>query len=326
MGKNDIAVRKWLSDKERFSDVCNAVLFGGEKVVLAEDLERADSESAIIITDKKGKSRGVKRYRDIVMRWKYGAELVLLACENQDKIHYAMPVRNMIYDGLAYAEQIDRMWQERKKEKETVTEEEFLSRMKKDDKLNPVITLVFYYGEKEWDGSRNLHEMFRKSKVEGVGRMISKYIPDYHINLIDASEPENLHAFHSDLQLILGMLQYRDRKEALVGYVNEHREYFSRLDIDTYRAVQAFLNSETKLKRVMKDDSGKERIDMCKALRDLYEEGVDQGIEKGIEKGIKELIMKKYKKGVPIEEIADFVEMPYEKVRGIAEESNTLRE
>ncbi len=32
MGKKDIAVRKWLSDKGRFSDVCNAVLFGGKQV------------------------------------------------------------------------------------------------------------------------------------------------------------------------------------------------------------------------------------------------------------------------------------------------------
>lgn len=45
MGKKDIAVKKWLSDKGRFSDMCNAVLFGGEQVVSAEDLERADSES-----------------------------------------------------------------------------------------------------------------------------------------------------------------------------------------------------------------------------------------------------------------------------------------
>lgn len=62
----------------------------------------------------------------------------------------------------------------------------------------------------------------------------------------------------------------------MVSYVNQHREYFSRLDIDTYHAVQAFLNSETKIKRVLKDESGKERI-------------------------------------------ADLVEMPYEKVRGIVE-------
>ena len=55
---------------------------------------------------------------------------------------------------------------------------------------------------------------------------------------------------------------------------------------------------------------------MCKALQDLYEEGTGQGIEQGI----RELIVRKYRKGVSIEEIADFVEMPCEKVKEIVEE------
>ncbi|MCI8708466.1 MAG: hypothetical protein HFG98_02815 [Dorea sp.] len=59
---------------------------------------------------------------------------------------------------------------------------------------------------------------------------------------------------------------------------------------------------------------------MCKALQDLYEEGIGQGIERGIEQGIRELIVRKYRKGVSIEEIADFVEMPCEKVKEIVEE------
>lgn len=55
---------------------------------------------------------------------------------------------------------------------------------------------------------------------------------------------------------------------------------------------------------------------MCKALQDLYEEGIGQGIEQGI----RELIVRKYRKGVSIEEIADFVEMSCEKVQEIVEE------
>ena len=192
--------------------------------------------------------------------------------------------------------------------------------MNKDDKLIPVITMVFYYGEKKWDGSRSFHGMFRKSEDKALLKVMEKYIPDYSINLIDASDPEKLCAFHTDLQLILGMLQYRNKMEELVGYVNQHREYFSKLDLDTYHAVQAFLNSETRLGQVMKDESEEDEIDMCKALQDLYEEGIGQGIERGIEQGIRELIVRKYRKGVSIEEIADFVEMSCEKVQEIVEE------
>ena len=46
-------------------------------------------------------------------------------------------------------------------------------------------------------GSRCLHDMFRKNEDEGIGKTISKYIPDYHINLIDASNPENVYAILS---------------------------------------------------------------------------------------------------------------------------------
>ena len=39
------------------------------------------------------------------------------------------------------------------------TSDEFLSALKKDDRLHPVISLCIYYGEKEWDGPFNLLDM-----------------------------------------------------------------------------------------------------------------------------------------------------------------------
>ena len=39
MGRADVAVRRWLGDKERFADLFNGTVFQGEEVVLAEDLE-----------------------------------------------------------------------------------------------------------------------------------------------------------------------------------------------------------------------------------------------------------------------------------------------
>ena len=40
------------------------------------------------------------------MKSTLGTKLVLLTCENQDAIHYAMPVRSMLYDALDYTDQI----------------------------------------------------------------------------------------------------------------------------------------------------------------------------------------------------------------------------
>ena len=73
-----------------------------------------------------------------------GTRIVVLACENQDEIHYAMPVRGMLYDALNYTEQIRQIRKIRKENKELENSSEFLSGLKRSDRLTPVITVVFY--------------------------------------------------------------------------------------------------------------------------------------------------------------------------------------
>ena len=91
MGKTNVAVNRWLADNERFADLFNGFMFHGKQIIQPEDLENLDREADILITDKSGKTRGVQRYRDIIKRWKKDMKLVVLACESQNKIHYAMP-------------------------------------------------------------------------------------------------------------------------------------------------------------------------------------------------------------------------------------------
>lgn len=117
MGRADIAVKNWLNDSERFADLFNGVVFGGRQVVRSEELESMDRETDIIVTDKEGKRKGVQRYRDIVKRWKKKMDLAVLACEAQNNVHYAMPVRGMTQDGLSYTEQIRILWRGREREK-----------------------------------------------------------------------------------------------------------------------------------------------------------------------------------------------------------------
>ena len=84
--------------------------------------------------------------------------------ESQDKIHYAMPQKVMLYDGMDYEEQIRNLWKQRMecqkqarrigKPLEHLTAAEYLSRFRKNDRLIPIISLVFYYGSDPWDGTR----------------------------------------------------------------------------------------------------------------------------------------------------------------------------
>ena len=119
MGQGNAAVKQWIERPDRFADLFNGYVFQGEQVILPEELELVSGESDILLTDKEGKVREIARHRDIIMRWKREAVFVMLACENQEEVHYAMPVRNMVYDGLAYTDQIQRLWKKRVEEKKT---------------------------------------------------------------------------------------------------------------------------------------------------------------------------------------------------------------
>ena len=127
-------------------------------MIESEKLELEKKEIKELIRDKEGKLNNIERNRDIVMKWKDGINLVIFACENQENIHYAMPVRTMLYDGLSYTEQIRQL----RKDNEFSNSDEFLSGMRKEDKLIPIFTLIFYYGDKAWDGSEDIYGLLKE--------------------------------------------------------------------------------------------------------------------------------------------------------------------
>ena len=293
MGKENVAVNRWLKDHERFADLFNGTVFGGRQVVHPEYLEDLDRETDILVPDKAGKRKSVQRYRDVVKRWKKGVELAVLACESQSKVHYAMPVRNMLYDSLSYTDQMQTLWSRHAAErkaggiKSRTAGEEFLSRFGKGDKIYPVITLVFYYDLEKWDGPTELYDMFETEHLSGEEWQAKAYIPNYRINLVDAGSIQETERFHTDLQQVLGMLKYRSKKEELLGYMNRNREYFEHVDGETYQVLRAFLHSERMLKEIG-DSKMEGEINMCQALEELYADGVKEGTEKGIQEGIQE--------------------------------------
>ncbi len=320
MGKANVAVNRWLSDKERFADLFNGFLFHGKQIIQPEELENLDREADILITDKSGKARGVQRYRDIIKRWKKDMELVVLACESQKKVHYAMPVRNMLYDSLAYTDQIQEVWRQQKKENR-ITSEEFLSRFRLKDKIYPVITLVIYYDVKKWDGAVDLYGMFPAVSDEKMQKVLNEFVPNYRINLVDAGCVEQVERFHTDLQQVFGMLKCRNSKEELQQYIYRNQEYFSSVDVETYQALGEFLHMEKELEK-MADVRKGEKVDMCQALKEWYADGVEEGRNDGRAEILRELIGKKRKKGLSVEEIADILEVDAETIRALMEERN----
>ncbi len=86
---------------------------------------------------------------------------IVIGIEAQNRVDYAMPVRCMEYDVTEYKRQLKELKNNRK---ENLPGEAFFSGMAKDEKLNPVTTIVFYHGEEPYDGCANLHDMLELDK------------------------------------------------------------------------------------------------------------------------------------------------------------------
>lgn len=281
MGKPDIAVKKWLSHKERFADFFNGSIFGGRQVILSNELTVMNSESNFIVSNKndKGKSKGVQRYRDVVMLWRNSVTLMIMACEIQDKVHYAMPVKTMLYDGLSYANQMQELWNSLSEEERVhIKSEEFFSRFRKEDKLYPVITLVFYYGTSDWNGSVELYDMLHWDNSFD-NDLLKQFIPNYRINLVQPAQIEDLTTYKTDLQMIFGMLKCRKDKKKMVAYINGNKTFFNAVDFETTQVIAEILHSK-QIDNMLKKDR-MEEYNMCKALDDLYNDGVAEGKAEG---------------------------------------------
>ena len=289
MGKADVNVNIWLSEKKRFANLFNGVIYGGRQVILPEDLEEVNPVSSVSVKNRTGKTKNMKKYRDIIMKWRNQATFVLLANESQDMVHYAMPHKVMLYDGMDYETQIRNNWKNfndrRKQNKKTgqplehLTAGEYLSRFRKKDRLIPIISLVFYYGSEPWDGPVDLYDMFQLEGTKEENEILEKYLPNYKINLVDAERLKDVEKFSDDLQVILTMLRYRDSKEELTDYINENKKFFQNVDYETSQAMKAFLN----MKQIPGETEQKEEtVDMCKAIQEMYDDGVKDGIQRGI--------------------------------------------
>ena len=308
MAKKAAAVKQWLENRNRFANFFNARIFNGVQIIKPDELEPVDGETHIQIKDMEEKTQEIHRYRDITMRWKGEMDLMILACENQDKIHYAMPVQTMIYDGLSYVQQMKLMWDLREKD-EKITADEFLSKFRKEDKICPVITVVLYLGEEEWDASVDLYGLFNIENTLRENENLKNYIPNYKINLVDGTRLDNLELFQEDLRIVFGLLKCRKDKNRLKEYIEENSDYFSEMDIETGMVVGSFINSERIVKMVESKKKG-EGVDMCKALEDW---AIEEQEKKAIE------IAKNLLNVLEIEVIAEKVGLPIEVIKGLQE-------
>ncbi len=153
------------------------------------------------------------------------AAYLILGIENQTDIHYAMPVRNGLYDMLQYAKQVfDAGKSHRNANNTGDTNAEYLSGFYKSDRLLPVITLVVYFGANEWDAPRTIRDMMLVKDER-----VLAYTPDYRINLIAPQElsEQELDKFSTDLRTVLKYIKFSKDKNLLNVALYEDEAFYN---------------------------------------------------------------------------------------------------
>ena len=337
MGNIDKLTTKFMNHKDVFADAFNFFIYNGEKIIDASTLKPMDSHILLDIFDwdkPKQSYKTVQKYRDVfkqaVIKYDDEAAYVLLGVENQTDIHYAMPVRNMIYDALSYAEQVSARGYYNKKNKTAKDGVEFLSGFLKTDKLIPVITLVVYFGVEKWDGPISLHEM-----LDTNNDVVLKYIQDYRINLIEPSgiKEEELELFTSDLKEVLTFIKFSKDSEKIKEHYMDRGKVM--IDNDAIRVIETVTNIKVPKKK------GRKKTDMCEAINKLIEEEVSaikkiaqertaeevNKIKEEAEKEKKKIEEEAAKEKRKVKEEATKVkEEAAKEIEKILEESNKIRE
>ncbi len=135
MGNADKSTRDYINDADVFADAFNFLMYDGDSVVDAESLKPLDTSQLLNVFGIDGadnkKNEFVQRYRDSVRQATIKADdhfaYMILGIESQTDIHYGMPIRNIVYDGLQYAIQAEELRVKHKVAGDSKTSADFLS-------------------------------------------------------------------------------------------------------------------------------------------------------------------------------------------------------
>lgn len=303
MGVADKETKAYMRENEIFADAFNFFLYDGAQKIQPGRLRELDTTELIQLpgTDEKQLSEVIQKYRDVlksvVMMQDEKASYLLLGIENQTEVHYAMPVRNMLYDAMQYGKQVSELAADHGKHRAELkmTGAEYLSGFLKTDKLLPVITLVIHFSAAEWDGAKSLHEM-----MEWPDAHLKEYVQDYKIQLIDPAKirPEEFEKFSTSLREVLECIKYSKDKKKLRKLVENNPRMT--MEVNAARVVQAVTGTKFRISEET------EVVDMCQAIDEMVEDGIKEGIEKGKLEALENLL----KKGtISIQDAADCMAM-----------------
>ena len=285
MGKIDTITKEYMENPVIFADAFNQFLYHGDQRIDPTQLTELNTTGIVVPYGADGASVPEQKYRDVLKLLHAmtdgDAAYCIMGIENQTDVHYALPVRNGVYDFLQLSHQVSEAANSHKRAmkekeaahlgKERATDGEFLSGFRKKDRLIPVVTLVIYFGPDDWDAPLSLREMY-----SNTNSAILAHTPDYHLNLIAPGEmsDEDIDEFHSNLREVMLYIKYSKDKKKLDKIIEENPNFQS-----VERQAADVINIVTGSK--LRYPEGKGDVNMCLAIKQMREESELAGQIKG---------------------------------------------
>ncbi len=315
--KTDTITKEFVKDTGIFADIFNYYVYGGRQVIQPGQLTERDTVKTALPYGADGASFPVQRFRDVQKLYASmtdgKAAYILYGVENQTRVHYAMAVKNNLYDALEYAGQVEEAARSHRRQKGAGTAPsagEFLSGFWAGDRLIPSVTVTLFFGAEEWDGPLSLSAMMDVPDPD-----VHACMNDYKVHLIAPARMADteIMKFQSSMREVLLFIKYSKNRDGLDRILQANEKRFRGLERRAADVIEAVTKSG------LKYDKGEEAIDMCQAIQEMRMEerriGKEEGKRIGREEGerigetkqARETSKRLYAMGLGIEAIASAV-------------------
>lgn len=247
MGEKDLTEKILEDYNDIFADIVNVLLFNGEQRVKPSELVNSAVHSQYRADD----SKLHEQERDVAKHWKgSNIEIALYGIENQTRIDNRMPLRVFGYEGASYRCQYS------------------------NKTIEPVITLVLYFGEEHWNKKTTLKE------IMSIPDGLESYVNDIKLNVFEISwlSEEQIEMFTSDFKVIARFfVEKRKSKEYIPNDTTVIKH------VDEVLKLLSVMTGDSRYESLgLRKDGG---INMCDVAQRLEEKGIQKGIQQGIQQG-----------------------------------------
>lgn len=284
LGVSDPKAKNVFRDPKIACDMLNGGLCHGIPYFRWENMERLPETSEIVYKDGEGREKSTEQTPDVVFCYHDEDSDIVVTFQNQKEMSLLMPVREGLSAFLLYYRQVKERRSDSRREKRLKKGAEYLSGIRESDRFSPVISVVFYYGEKEWSGAKELHEMLDfPAGIPGL----KCFCPNYKINLIHSGNV-NPNDFQTSLRQVFELLPHVKSKKEMMAYIKNNPGHFQNLDEEGCDMLETFLGFH-----ILNDDTRKKYrtqkggYNVCTALKELERDSERRGKKQGIAIGEK---------------------------------------